>query len=137
MYTKEDRKKTAYRLRALRGRERLSIPELSRKIKSKYDVSISPDSYGVSISPDSIRVWETDVEDKGGRFKKGFGMRIDSLCCLADFFDVSPGYLLGEDQYTEQTNLGLSDKAVETLETRLDPVGRTTDRTLTALCGSK
>lgn len=106
MYTTEERKKTAARLRALRNKKKLSVSKLSAEIKNKY---------GVSISPDTIRVWETDIEDNNGRFNKGFGMKVSNLCCLADFFDVTPDYLLGGDLYTEQTNLGLSDKAVDVL----------------------
>lgn len=83
----DDSKKTttAKRLRQLRKDKGLSPKELEKKIET---------TYGIAISESTLKNYEIQNPSQE-RFKKGFGMRIEYLFILADFYGVSTDYLLG------------------------------------------
>lgn len=107
MYTTQKRLLTAYRLKGLRIEKKLSPAELAADLKRIYGDRIN-------ASKESIIGWETTNEDSP-KFKHGFGMRIDTLCMLADYYGTTVNYLLGETGYKERETLGLSDLAIENL----------------------
>ena len=107
MYTFENRRITALRLNDLRTKRELSPAELASDLKSKYGEHIK-------ISKDAILGWET-TNPNSPKFKKGFGMRIDTICMLADYFDVPVDYLLGRSDNKEKQALGLSEIAMVNL----------------------
>lgn len=107
MYTTEKRRLTAYRLKGLRQEKGLTPAQLAAELKRIYGDKIS-------ASKESIIGWETVSEDSP-KFRHGFGMRIDTLCMLADYYSTTINYLLGETGYRERKTLGLSDRAIENL----------------------
>lgn len=77
----------ATRLKDLRNERKLSHAKLSDALKEKY---------GVSISKDSLIAYEVTSQEhaKAGANQ---GMRAEYLRCLADFYGVSAGYILGTE----------------------------------------
>lgn len=107
MYTQEKRRMTAIRIRELRKQKGLSPKELAEDMKKKFGDSIQ-------VSEASINVWETQQEGTE-KFKKGYGMRISTLCLLADYFETTVDYLIGETKVRERETLGLSERALDIL----------------------
>jgi len=114
-YTDESRKKTADRLKELRERKGVTFEDLKAALSEQYDKNVSVATLkGLEVSYRA---------DGSGRFDKGKGTRVDTICALSDYYGVSVAYLLGETDIqspdvsmkaaTEFT--GLSEKAIEML----------------------
>ncbi len=115
IYSDENRIKTAERLAAMREEKGLTHRQLSEALIKKY---------GKAAGAETLKGLECKSKaDKNHRYDKGFGARIDYLCILADFFNVSISYLLGEtDVKSPDISLkaaadytGLTEKAIEAL----------------------
>ena len=117
-YNDESRKITAIRLKELRqnlkdekGRS-CSHETLAKKINEKYGTG--------SISDKTLLNYEITDEDHD-KYTVGFGMKIQNLALLADFYNVSCDYLLGregnQDELIGQARMemGLSAKSAEVL----------------------
>lgn len=87
MATYDEKRKilTAERLKALREGKKLSHEALADKLSEKY---------GKSISRDVLINYEIS-DQYHSKFNTGFGMRIEYIANLADFYEVSTDYLLG------------------------------------------
>ncbi len=117
-YNDKSRKLTATRLKELRqsltdenGRK-YSHATLARKIKEKYGSG--------AISDKTLLNYE--ITDKGhDKYNVVFGMKIQNLVLLADFYDVSCDYLLGREKKQNKLigqarmEMGLSANAAEVL----------------------
>lgn len=84
-YTKERKIVTAERLKKLREGKNLSHAALADLLHEKY---------GKNISRDVLINYEIS-EPNHSKFDTGFGMRIEYIANLADFYKVSVDYLLG------------------------------------------
>ena len=117
-YHHESRKLTATRLKELRqsfsdenGRK-YSHATLARKINEKYGLG--------SISDKTLLNYEV-IDEKHNKYDVGFGMKIQNLVLLADFYNVSCDYLLGREEEQDKLigqarmEMGLSANAAEVL----------------------
>ena len=85
--------KIAERIKKLRRSNGLSHEKLSNALR---------DQYGISISTDSLQNYEV-IDKHHCRYGKLKGMKIEYLICFADYFGVSPEYILGLTDYLEKT----------------------------------
>lgn len=99
IYTDERRIKTAERLTAMREEKGLTHKQLSTELIKKY---------GKGPGAETLKGLECSNKEDKQRYNKGFGSRIDYLCILADYFQVSVAYLLGE---TDVKSLDISIRA--------------------------
>lgn len=103
-----DKKKISFtlgaRLKELRQERGLSHVQLSRQLK---------DRYGISVSRDSLMAYEVadDTRSKSDKLPN-LGMRVEYLYCLADFYEVSLDYLVGNSNYYA---IGHSDLTLEAM----------------------
>jgi len=84
-YTAERKILTAIRLKALREERKLSHSMLAKQLTEIYKTPISRD---VLINYEISECHHT-------KFETGFGMRVEYIANLADFYNVSINYLLG------------------------------------------
>ncbi len=111
MFDTERKKLIATRIKTLRKSKNLSHQTLANELAKKYNIKISKDSL--------IQYEITDEHHT--KWDKVKGMNIEYLYCIADYFNVSTDYLLGNTpnptqdkdldavcKYTE-----LSEKAIE------------------------
>lgn len=100
---------TAQRLKTLREENKLSLERLSQELEKKYP--------GFSLSDQSLLKYEV-TEDNHKYSGAAATMKAENLWYLADFYDVSVDYLLGQsdcrkincEEVLEKT--GLSEKAI-------------------------
>lgn len=106
--------KTKQRLKELREQKCISHEALSRMLKEQY---------GVQISGQRLRDYE--IMDKYNvKYSSTQGMGIKYLCVLADFYNVTADYLLGNSDIPTRNETtigihketGLSQKAITTLQ---------------------
>ena len=110
LFSSEVKKNVAVRLKSLRESRKLSHVGLSKELYVKYELKVSKDSlikYEVS----------NELHSSFGATK---GMALETLYCLADFYDVSIDYILGKakikstDVQMQEVNeyTGLSEQSI-------------------------
>ncbi len=128
MYTKEQKIKTAQRLKELRKNKGLSHKALLEELQNNYNKAkseqqVKKDSY---VSIQSLKDWEIS-EEFNIKFDKGYGMAIHYLCALADLYGVSTDYLLGRTNIASTNDdiqvackvTGLTEEAISKLTTNV------------------
>lgn len=92
--------KMAARLKDLRNEAGLSHQKLSEEIEKQY---------GIKVSKDSLINYEVS-DPHHTKAYKNMGMRMEYICCLADFFQVSTDYLMGLSDCKSLSNVNIQDE---------------------------
>jgi len=139
-YNKDKKDLTAFRLKDLRKKYKLSHEKLAEELSKKY---FKDDSGGIFKRTGDSPVYDKDIaptctissgvlknyelsttsDVAPSRMKAGYGMSISYIAMLADFYDVSVDYLLGLERYPSKDldvkviskKTGLSDTSIEYL----------------------